>query len=117
MYNDELSDVLRQQVQPLTKFRQLCDAQDGTEKGLNRGDKYYWNVYANVGTQGRRLDENVPVPETSVTMQQHSLTVYEAALSVPYSGKLLALAKHDVAAIIEKTLRDDARSNMSAIAA
>jgi hypothetical protein len=29
MYSDELSDVLRQQVQPLTKFRQLCDAQDG----------------------------------------------------------------------------------------
>jgi hypothetical protein len=40
MYSDELSDVLRQQVQPLTKFRQLCDAQDGSKKGLNRGDKY-----------------------------------------------------------------------------
>jgi hypothetical protein len=39
MYSDELSDVLRQQVQPLTKFRQLCDAEDGTKKGLNRGDK------------------------------------------------------------------------------
>lgn len=39
MYSDELSDVLRQQVQPLTKFRQLCDADDGTNKGLNRGDK------------------------------------------------------------------------------
>ena len=33
MYSDELSDVLRQQVQPLTKFRQLCDAKDGSEKG------------------------------------------------------------------------------------
>ena len=43
MYSDELSDVLRQQVQPLTKFRQLCDAEDGTKKGLNRGDKYYWD--------------------------------------------------------------------------
>ncbi len=39
MYSDELSDVLRQQVQPLTKMRQLCDAEDGTKKGLNRGDK------------------------------------------------------------------------------
>src|ERR1700704_4677123 len=29
MYSDELSDTLRIQVQPLTKFRQLCDAQDG----------------------------------------------------------------------------------------
>lgn len=39
MYSDELSDTLRQQVQPLTKFRQLADAQDGSAKGLNRGDK------------------------------------------------------------------------------
>lgn len=28
MYSDELSDTLRQQVQPLTKFRQMCDAED-----------------------------------------------------------------------------------------
>ena len=45
MYSDELSDVLRQQVQPLTKMRQLCDAEDGTKKGLNRGDKYNWGDY------------------------------------------------------------------------
>lgn len=109
MYSDELSDVLRQQVQPLTKFRQLCDAEDGTEKGLNRGDKFFWDVYSNVGTQGRRLDEGVPIPETGYAMIQHSLTVFEAGNSVPYTGKLLALAKHQVAAIIDKTLKDDAR--------
>jgi hypothetical protein len=34
MYSDELSDYLRMQAQPLTKFRQFCDAQDGAEKGL-----------------------------------------------------------------------------------
>ncbi len=78
MYSDELSDVLRQQVQPLTKMRQLCDAEDGTKKGLNRGDKFFWDVYSNVGTQGRRLDESSPMPETGFTLQQHSLTVYEA---------------------------------------
>jgi hypothetical protein len=44
MYNDELSDYLRQQVQPLTKFRQFCDAADGSKKGLNRGQFYYWDV-------------------------------------------------------------------------
>jgi N4-gp56 family major capsid protein len=109
MYSDELSDVLRQQVQPLTKFRQLCDAEDGTQKGLNRGEKFYWDVYGNVGTQGRRLDETSPVPETGFTILQRSLTVFEAGNSVPYTGKLLALAKHQVAAIIDKTLKDDAR--------
>lgn len=35
--------------------------------------------------------------------------MYEAGNSVPYTGKLLALAKHQVAAIIDKTLKDDAR--------
>ena len=29
--------------------------------------------------------------------------------SCPYTGKLVALAKHQVAAIIDKTLKDDAR--------
>ena len=109
MYSDELSDVLRQQVQPLTKMRQLCDAEDGTKKGLNRGDKYNWDVYSNVGTQGRRLDEGAPIPETGFTIIQHQLTVYEAGNSVPYTGKLVSLAKHQVAAIIDKTLKDDAR--------
>lgn len=35
--------------------------------------------------------------------------MYESGNSVPYTGKLLALAKHQVAAIIDKTLKDDAR--------
>jgi N4-gp56 family major capsid protein len=109
MYSDELSDVLRQQVQPLTKMRQLCDAEDGTKKGLNRGDKFNWDVYSNVGTQGRRLDESAPIPETGFTIIQHQLTVFEAGNSVPYTGKLTALAKHQIAAIIDKTLKDDAR--------
>lgn len=109
LYSDELSKTLRRQVQPLTKFRQLCDAEDGTEKGLNRGDKFNWNVYSNVGTQGRRLSENQPLPETGFTVIQHSLTVWEAGNSVPYSGKLTSLAKQDVVSIIDKTLKDDAR--------
>jgi hypothetical protein len=109
MYSDELSNVLRQQVQPLTKFRQLCDAQDGTQKGLNRGQSFNWNVYSNVGTQGRRLSENQAMPETGFTVAQRSLTVQEAGNSVPYTGKLTALAKQDVITIIDKTLKDDAR--------
>lgn len=109
LYSDELSDYLRLTQQPYTKFRQLCDAEDGTQKGLNRGDKFSWNVYSNVGTQGRRLDERQPMPETGFTISQKQLTVYEAGNSVPYTGKLEALGKHDVQKIIDKTLRDDAR--------
>jgi hypothetical protein len=109
LYSDELSKTLRRQVQPLTKFRQLCDAEDGTEKGLNRGELFNWNVYSNVGTQGRRLQENQSMPETGFSILQHSLTVYEAGNSVPYTGKLTNLAKQDVVSIIDKTLKDDAR--------
>ena len=78
LYSDELSDILRQQVQPLTKFRQLCDMQDGSKKGLNRGDQFHWNVFGNVATQGRRLPETDPIPETGFTVQQRTLTVQEA---------------------------------------
>jgi N4-gp56 family major capsid protein len=109
LYSDELSDYLRLTQQPFTKFRQLCDAEDGTQKGLNRGEKFSWNVYSNVGTQGRRLAENQPMPETGFTISQKQLTVYEAGNSVPYTGKLEALGKHDITKIIDKTLRDDAR--------
>src|SRR6266403_49234 len=109
MYSDELSDTLRIQVQPLTKFRQLCDAQDGSKKGLNRGDKYNWNVYSTIGTQGRRLSETGPMPESGFTISQRQLTVFEAGNSVPYTGKLTDLAKHDAVSIIDKTLKDDCR--------
>jgi N4-gp56 family major capsid protein len=109
MYSDELSETLRQQVQPLTKFRQLADMEDGSEKGLNRGESFTWNIYSNVGTQGRRLSEHSSMPETGFTISQGSLTVYEAGNSVPYTGKLTALAKQSVVSIIDKTLKDDAR--------
>ena len=109
MYSNELSDYLRIKAQPLTKFRQMCDAQDGAEKGLNRGDQFYWNVYSDIGTQGRQLDESQPMPESNYSIVQHSLTILEAGNSVPFTGKLVDLAKHDVTAIIDKTLKNDAR--------
>lgn len=68
-----------------------------------------WNVYSNVGTQGRRLAENQVMPETGFTIAQKQLTVTEAGNSVPYTGKLTDLAKQDVVTIIDKTLKDDAR--------
>lgn len=110
MYADELSDVLRTAVQPLTRFRTLCEPDpDAVGKGLHRGDKFRWNVYGDVSTQGRRLNELTPVPETNFSTTQAELTVYEYANSVPYTGKLTALAKHDVLKIIHQALKHDAR--------
>lgn len=110
MYNDELSDVLRTAVQPLTRFRQLCEPdEDAVQKGLHRGDKHYWNVYGDVSRQGRKLDEFQPMPETGFTVSQSSLTIEEFGNSVPFTGKLTALAKHDVVKIIDKALKNDCR--------
>jgi N4-gp56 family major capsid protein len=109
MYTDELSDMLRTNLQPMTRFRQLCDAKDGTMKGLNRGQSFTWNVYSNVATQGRDLQETQPMPETGFTIAQGSATVVEAGNSVPYTGLLEDLAKHDVVSIIDKQLKHDAR--------
>lgn len=109
LYSGELSDVLRETVQPLTKFRQLCDMEDGTDKGANAGEKFQWNVFKDVGTQGRDLSENTPMPETNFQIKQRELTVTEAGNSVPYTGKLEMLGKQDVVKIIDKTLKNDAR--------
>lgn len=109
LYSDQLSDYLRLQVQPLTKFRQFCDAEDGTQKGLGRGETFTWDIISNVARQGRRLSETDPIPETNVTISQGSLTVTEWGNSVPYTGKLEALAKHKIQNIIDKSLKHDAR--------
>lgn len=109
LYSDELSKTLRMQVQPLTKFRQFADAEDGTEKGLHAGDSFTWDVYTPVATQGYRLAETDRMPETNFTVSQGSLTVREYGNSVPYTGLLSDLAEHDVVSIIDKTMKHDAR--------
>ena len=109
LYSDELSDYLRMQVQPLTKFRQFCDAEDGTQKGLGKGETFTWDIVSNVARQGRRLNETDPMPETNVTISQGSLTVTEWGQAIPYTGKLEALAKHKIQNIIDKALKHDAR--------
>lgn len=109
LYSDQLSEYLRMTVQPLTKFRQFCDAEDGTQKGLGRGETFTWDIVSNVAKQGRRLSETDPIPETNVTISQGSLTVTEWGNSVPYSGKLEALAKIKIQGLIDKALKHDAR--------
>lgn len=109
LYSEELSDVLRTAVQPLTKFRQFCDMKDATNKGLHRGDAFAWDVFEDVSTQGRELDENQPMPETNFSMYQTSLTVTEYGNSVPYTGKIEKLSKIALVDLIDKTLKNDAR--------
>lgn len=113
MYSDQLSDTLRTALQPATKFRQFCDAKDGTEEGygkeLHSGENFHWNVYSDVATQGTTLVETATLPETSFTITQGTLTVTEYGNSVPYTGKLDDLSLHPIKDIIHKVLKFDAR--------
>lgn len=116
LYSDEMSRYLRIQVQPLTKFRQFCDAEDGTQKGLGRGELFVWDVTSDVAVQGWQLAENQAMPETGFTVAQRSLTVTEYGNSVPFTGKLENLAKHKVVNIIDKALKNDTRKAMDSAA-
>lgn len=108
MYSGELSTVLRNQLQPMTRFVQHCDADDFSDKGLHVGDAFQWNTYSDVGTQGGRLDETQVMPETSFSIEQNSGTIVEFGNSVPYSGLLDDLSAHPVKQIINKALKNDA---------
>lgn len=70
MYSDELSNVMRTALQPIVRFRQLCDAKDATDKGLGAGELFNWNVYSDVADGGDSLDEQVAMPETNYTITQ-----------------------------------------------
>jgi hypothetical protein len=109
MWSANLSKYLRTAVQPGQRFRGLCDVVDGTDKELHTGDTFSWNHYSDVATQGWRLEETRPIPETNSTVSQSSMVVYEAGNSVPYTGLLQALAEHEVEDVIDMNLRDDAR--------
>jgi hypothetical protein len=108
MYSDQLSNVLRNALQPMSRFQQHCDADDFTDKGYNKGDTFHWNIYSDVTTQGGRLDETQQMPETSFSITQGSGTIYEFGNSVPYSGKLDDFSAHPVKQIIHKALKNDA---------
>jgi N4-gp56 family major capsid protein len=106
-YSDELSNVLRNAVQPATRFRQLCDAKDATDKGLGAGEKFFWNVYTDVIDGGEQLTEDNPIPKTKFKIDQMSLTVTEFGNSVPFTGKLDNLSKQPITDIINKSLKND----------
>lgn len=109
MYSDELSDIMRTALQPILKFRQFCDAKDATEKGLEAGEAFTWNVYSDTENQGGELQETQRMPETRFTIRQGTLTITEFGNSVPYTKKLDNLSKQPVEEIINKVLKRDAK--------
>ena len=107
MYSDELSDVIRTALQPMSRFQQHCDASDFTDKGYGKGELFNWNIYSDISTQGGRLSETQKMPESNFTITQGTGTIYEFGNSVPYSGLLDDLSKQPVKQIIHKALKND----------
>ena len=106
MYALNLSDELRQALQPMSRFRQFCEPMDGD--GKQRGQTFTWDVYGNLSAAGGTLVETATMPETNAAITQATLTITEYGNSVPYSGKLEALSKFQVRAPVMKSLRNDA---------
>jgi hypothetical protein len=110
LYSENLSNILRMKAQPLTKFRQFATLPDDADLiGKNRGDTFKWNVYSALRSRGRRLSETSPIPESGFDVSQKSMTLFEAGISVPFSGLVTELAKHTIEGIIDRTLKDDCR--------
>ena len=111
-YSDNLSRELRTDMQPASKWQQLCDAKDAAHQGLGKGDTFHWNVYGDVSqsgaTGGAGLSEQEVMPEDDIVITQGTLTIGEFGLSVPYSGKLDDLSEQPVREIIRKVLKNHA---------
>lgn len=115
-YADELSDLMRTAVQPLVKWRQFCDADDHSKKGLHRGQLFTWDVYSDVASAGGALTETATVPESNFTITQGTGTVTEYGLAVPFTAKLDNLSKHPISRIIEKVLKNDCKKVLDSAA-
>jgi N4-gp56 family major capsid protein len=107
MYQDNLSTEFREAVQPEVKFRQFADLQSAF--GKSRGENFHWNVYLNIQTQGGTLVETNTMPESNFQVIQGTLTVNEYGNSIPYTGKLEALAKESVRRPVMRALKNDAK--------
>src|ERR1035437_92547 len=107
-YSLNLSEELRETLQPLTKFRQFADVRDASQQGKKHGNTFTWDVVSNVVTSGGTVVETNTMPETNFTIVQGTLTVVEYGNSVPYSGKLDALSQWDVKRPVMQALKNDA---------
>ena len=106
-YSLNLSDELREALQPMSRFRQFTDLKDAI--GKSKGQTYTWDVVQDVAAAGGTLVETATMPETNFTILQGTLTITEYGNSVPYSGKLESLSKFEVRKPVMQALKNDAK--------
>lgn len=115
--NPELSRQIRYAAQPMTKFGQFVRQEPGF--GKNQHDTLDFNKISNVqtaaNTQG--LSESNVMPETKYVIRRGQLIVTEYGNSVPYTGKLEALAEFDPSNIAQRALMQDQAKTLDAVRA
>lgn len=113
-YSLNLSDILRQALQPAVKFRQFADVQDASQQGKKKGDTFTWDRVSNIAVRGTTLTETNTMPESQFTITQGTLTITELGNSIPYSGKLEDLSKFSVRDTVMRVLKNDATKTLDA---
>lgn len=112
LYAPELSDILRNHVQPSVRFRQFCTTYD--HLGLGRGEVAQWDIVGDipVDPDGVELREDEPIGKSSFTVSQDEVKITEYGTSVDYTFKLDALAKHAILPIVQNALANHARKSI-----
>jgi len=116
MAAQNLSERLRFGLSGLCKCRQFAEAKNARFQAKKTGDVFHWDVYKMLSTRGGTLVETNTMPTSNFTIVQGTLTVNEAGIAVPYSGKLEMLAEHDLKKIVDRPIRTDAKQVLDAMA-
>ena len=112
MYSQNLTNDLRNALQPTLRFRQFAEAKEESV-GLHRGDTFHWNIYGDLSgdTAYGLLTETNTIPEDGVAITQGTLTINEYGRAVPWTKKLDDLAYHPVREIVQNALKNHARKS------
>lgn len=115
--NPELSKQLRYFAQPMMKFGQFVRREPAF--GKNKNDSWDFDKIANIETAASQtgIAENNTMPESKFRVIRSSGTVNEYGNSIPYSGKLEALAEFDPNNIAQRVLLNDQSTVLDAIIA
>lgn len=106
-WSENLSDILRFEVEKRCRFRQFTSMPDPTQPVKHRGEVFHWNIYSELeaAIDDLPVDEEADLPATRMRGAQGQVVVDEYGLQVPYTGKLDDLAAHPVRELIKRQLK------------
>lgn len=105
MGHEKLSRELRHAAEPLMKFRQFCRIKE--EFGKNKNDTIFFDKISKISTAGGTLVETDTMPRRNFKVVRGTASITEFGNSIPFTGKLEALAEFDVDNAVTKVLRND----------